>query len=64
MPRHYHDERLAAEPHYAASVETFYETDEGWFYWFCMPGCLPDSDKEGPFNTEEEALEHARLDLE
>lgn len=32
----------------------------GWFYWFCFPGCLPDSDAYGPFDSEEVALEQAR----
>lgn len=31
----------------------------GWFYWFCMPGCLPDSEPFGPFDTEHEALTDA-----
>lgn len=31
-----------------------------WFYWFCLPGCMPDSDPSGPFKTEAEALENAR----
>ncbi len=32
-------------------------TDEepGWYYWYCMPGCLPDSDPMGPFETREAA---------
>jgi hypothetical protein len=30
---------------------------EGWYYWACFPGCLPDSDPIGPFETEEEAIE-------
>ena len=29
---------------------------EGWFYWYCFPGCLPDSEPSGPFATEAEAL--------
>jgi hypothetical protein len=33
---------------------------KGWFYWYCLPGCLPDSDPMGPFDTEAEALEDAR----
>lgn len=33
---------------------------EGWYYWFCFPGCLPDSDPVGPFATKQEALEDAR----
>jgi len=32
----------------------------GWWYWSCLPGCLPDGDPMGPFDTEEEALEDAR----
>lgn len=31
----------------------------GWFYWFSLPGCLPDSEPFGPFDTEHEALESA-----
>jgi hypothetical protein len=27
----------------------------GWYYWYCSPGCLPDSDPCGPFETEEKA---------
>jgi hypothetical protein len=33
---------------------------DGWYYWFCFPGCLPDSDPEGPFDTKEEALADAQ----
>lgn len=32
----------------------------GWYYWFCFPGCLPDSDPMGPYDSEQEALEAAR----
>lgn len=35
-------------------------TEKGWFYWFCLPGCLPDSEPMGPFETEAEALSDAR----
>jgi hypothetical protein len=24
---------------------------EGWYWWSCWPGCLPDSDPYGPFKT-------------
>ena len=27
-----------------------------WAYWSCLPGCLPDSDIFGPFNTLKEAI--------
>lgn len=30
---------------------------EGWYWWSCSPGCLPDSDPVGPFDTSREALE-------
>jgi hypothetical protein len=23
----------------------------GWFYWYCFPGCLPDSEPVGPYAT-------------
>lgn len=29
----------------------------GWYYWYCQPGCLPDSDPIGPYATEAEAQE-------
>jgi hypothetical protein len=32
----------------------------GWYYWYCYPGCLPDSDPYGPFKTAEAALAEAR----
>lgn len=34
----------------------------GWFYWYCFPGCLPDSEPMGPFDTEAEALKAAQDD--
>ena len=30
-----------------------------WFYWICLPGCLPDSNAFGPFETENDALNDA-----
>ena len=32
----------------------------GWYYWFCFPGCMPDSDPIGPFATEREAVRAMR----
>ena len=34
----------------------------GWFYWYCSPGCLPDSEAIGPFGSHHEALDAARED--
>jgi hypothetical protein len=36
------------------------ENLQGWYYWACFPGCLPDSDPIGPFETENEAIADAR----
>ena len=32
----------------------------GWYWWSCFPGCLPDGDPFGPFDTEAEATADAR----
>jgi hypothetical protein len=32
----------------------------GWYWQSCFPGCLPDGDPCGPFETEAEALADAR----
>jgi hypothetical protein len=32
----------------------------GWFYWFCFPGCLPDSEPFGPYKTRAEAIAAAQ----
>ena len=34
----------------------------GWFYWYCFPGCMPDSSAIGPYPTHAAALEAARED--
>lgn len=33
---------------------------QGWFWWSCLPGCLPDSSPFGPFESEQEALTDAQ----
>lgn len=35
-------------------------TEPGWYWWWCFPGCLPDSDPYGPFATEAEAIADAQ----
>ena len=32
----------------------------GFYWWSCLPGCLPYSDPIGPFDTEQEAIDDAR----
>lgn len=34
--------------------------EAGWYWQTCLPGCLPDSDPIGPFETEEEAIADCR----
>ena len=38
--------------------------DAGWYWQACFPGCLPDGDPVGPFETEAEALADARDGME
>lgn len=38
---------------YDEQNETFLEP--GFYYWFCFPGCLPESGPHGPFTSEDEA---------
>ena len=32
----------------------------GWYFWFCFPGCMPDSDPNGPYATELDAINAAQ----
>jgi hypothetical protein len=34
----------------------------GWYWWACFPGCLPDGEAHGPFETEAEAIADAQSD--
>lgn len=36
-------------------------TYEGYYWWACYPGCLPDSDLNGPYATLDEAHADANL---
>lgn len=36
--------------------------EPGWYYWYRFPGCLPDSDPIGPYDTAQEAVDAARMD--
>jgi len=51
------------------SFEIFYNDGEdglqldmhpaGYYWWACFPGCMPDGDPMGPFETEDEAIDNA-----
>ena len=75
MTQYYFDPKRAADPHALPDCEVFYlDADEapedpnepgtflpaGWYWWACFPGCLPDGDPFGPFETEAEALADAQ----
>lgn len=30
---------------------------DGWYWWACFEGCLPDGEPNGPFETKKEAIE-------
>lgn len=34
--------------------------EPGWYYWYCFPGCMPDSDPYGPYSSEQAALTAAQ----
>lgn len=72
----YSDPKRADDPHALPDVEVFYldrnamwtvtgdaladDSEPGWYWWFCFPGCLPDGDPVGPFDTEADALADAQ----
>ena len=62
----FHSGRRDHEPH--GSFEVFFldrtiaaqdegeDFSPGWYWWPCFPGCLPDGDPSGPFDTEQAAI--------
>jgi hypothetical protein len=68
------ERRAANEPLYdkdpqsGATIEIFYADLAlarsfgafcGWFWWACLPGCLPDAEPHGPFPTSYRAYRDA-----
>lgn len=75
MTQVYSDPSRESDPHALPDVEVFYfdgvypmimldDIDDvgiaGYYYQFCFPGCLPDSDPVGPFATAAEATAAAQ----
>lgn len=71
----YSNPERESDPHALPDVEVFYVSraagevieredgsicETGWFYWFCFPGCLPDSEPYGSFETRTEAIADAQ----
>jgi hypothetical protein len=56
--------QFANKTEHFGSFETFFAYDSsdrpnGWYWWACFPGCLPDGDASGPFENEHEAIKNA-----
>jgi hypothetical protein len=76
MSQHYSNQKNASNPYRLPDVEVFevaktgtpWETEDGerlepgWYWWTCLPGCMPDSEPDGPYTTEDEAIAASRDD--
>ena len=54
----YVDEKAVSDSEATTSEDDGVEDglwQEGWYYWICHPGCLPDSEPNGPHDSEDEA---------
>jgi hypothetical protein len=72
MTQAYSDPTRADDPYSLPDMEVFYAEEgdvilddgtaagAGWYWWTCFPGCMPDSDPYGPFETEADALADAQ----
>ena len=59
----YTDPTRESDPFALPNAETFHNNINGseyWYWWSCFPGCLPDSDPVGPFDTEQAAIDDAQ----
>lgn len=75
MSQEYSNPKRADDKYALPNVEIFYAKSgelqsedgepcigNGYYYWYCFPGCLPDSDPIGPFDTYAEAFAAMRDD--
>jgi len=74
MSSFYVDPEAEDDPSSIPSAESFYASNPddlgdfrdtcyngpGWYYWYCLPGCLPDSQPYGPYATEADAQQACR----
>lgn len=65
----YADPARESVPNALPDAEVFYEDrpdaldhydGPGWYWWFCYPGCMPESEATGPFESEEMAIKNCR----
>lgn len=45
------------------SIEIFPGPDGKWYWWPCFPSCIPDGERQGPFEDSQEALKDATCHL-
>ena len=53
------------DPYKLPNVEVFHsskqqELEDGYYYWYCFPGCMPEGGAFGPFPTLEAAITAAQ----
>ena len=66
MTQFYTDINRMQDPTALPDAEVFHtdfadgELLDGWYVWACFPGCLPDGDPFGPYDTEAEAVNEWR----
>lgn len=56
----YHDGRYSEGDCFSPECNDGEALQSGWYYWFRFPGCMPDSEPSGPFESEGAALADAR----
>lgn len=44
--------------------ESDWPEEEGWYWWSCSPGCIPDGEATGPFPTKRAVCEDALGEFE
>lgn len=44
--------------------DTEHYHEAGWYYWYSFPGCMPEGDANGPYKSEEEAIQAMRDEAE
>lgn len=79
MSQFYSNPSRENDPHVLPDCESYYfdpkmdppiiddegnEAPKGWYWWHCFPGCLPSGDPVGPFDTEQQAIDYARDNLD
>ena len=73
MTQFYYNPADAKDPHRLPDAEVFYHDgsidmvdfdgeplEAGFYFWSCSPGCMPDSDPFGPYDTEQAAIDAAQ----